>query len=112
MTINREQRMRTFRLQFSSCRILDGYIDPKGREDLSQFDRDCDKLVKAFKSKWPTGFDIHKEEYLTKFSNTKWSELPNAEKIGTRSVTVPIVMNATMHTKELSPSNHSINPLL
>ena len=83
LTINREQRMRTFRSQFSSCMnfgIPDGYFDPKGKEGLRQFDRDCDKVVKAFKFKWPTGFDILKEEYLTKFSNAKWSELPNAEK--------------------------------
>ena len=74
VTINREQRMRTFRSQFSSCAnfgIPDGYFDPKGKEGLSQFDRDCDRVVKAFKSKWPTGFNIHKEEYLTKFSNAK-----------------------------------------
>ena len=83
MAINSEQRIRTFRSQFSSCTnfgIPDGYLDHKGREGLTQFDKDCDKIVKAFKSKWPTGFDIHKEQYLTKFSNAKWSELSNAKK--------------------------------
>ena len=83
ITVNREQRIRVFRSQFSSCSnfgIPDRYFDPKGKEGLSQFDQDCDKVVKAFKSKWPSGCNIHKEEYLTKFSNAKWSELSNVEK--------------------------------
>ena len=83
VTVDRERRIRAFRSQFSSCSnfgIPDGYFDPKGKEGLSQFDRDCDKVVKAFKSKWPSGYNIHKEEYLTKFSNAKWSELSNVEK--------------------------------
>ena len=82
-SIDRQKRALNFRSQFNMCPnygIPDGYFETVNKDGTSQFDRDCAKVLDAFKSKWPRGFTVDRKLYLEKFSAAKWSELPNAEK--------------------------------
>lgn len=82
--IDTDKRVQHFRSQFSVCPnygIPAHYFTPQHKKSCCQFDRDCDKILDGFKSKWRSDFKIDRESYLQKFSSAKWSELSNAEKI-------------------------------
>ena len=76
-------RASNFRAMFSSTASFGlpnlDYYESKGKKNLSQFDRDCDKVLDGFKKKWPGGLE-DKLAYLAQFSRTKWSELPIEDK--------------------------------
>ena len=81
--IDTDKRACHFRSQFSICPdfgIPAHYFTPNHTRSRSQFDRDCDKILDGFKSKWRSNFEINRESYLQRFSSAKWSDLSNAEK--------------------------------
>ena len=77
-SIDFAKRQAAFKEQFSStCSFPADYFAVSSK-NMTQFDRDCNKILDGFKSKFPPGCD--KESYLNTFSHAKWCELPEAEK--------------------------------
>ena len=74
-TIDISKRCKKFREQFSSTYGLpDRYFTAKSSKDnKTQFDRDCCKILDGFKSKFLAGGN--RELYLNVFSHSKWSQL-------------------------------------
>lgn len=82
-SINIPKRLANFKLQFgthTNFGIPDGYFDARGKENMSQFDRDCIKILHSFKSKFRDDIGYSRASYLDVLSLVKWSELPNLEK--------------------------------
>ena len=74
--IDKTKRETKFRDQFSGTYFFpEGYFSVIGRKGLTQFNRDCDKVLDGFKSKFPVRQP--RESYLDTFSH---SELPVAER--------------------------------
>ena len=73
-TIDIAKRTKNFKEQFSSTYCLpDRYFTvSSGKDNTTQFDRDCNKILDGFKSKFLAGGD--RESYLNTFSH-KWYEL-------------------------------------
>ena len=83
-TIDKNKRALNFRSQFNMCTnygIPERYFDDKFKDKTSLFERDCEKITKAFQSKWPHGSCIDRKRYLEKFSAANWSGLPTEEKL-------------------------------
>ena len=77
-TIDTSKRVTNFREQFGGTYCFpEGYFDVSGKK-LPQFDRDCNKILDGFKSKFLVGAD--KETYLDTFSHSNWCELCEGEK--------------------------------
>ena len=73
-TIDTSKRIINFRQQFSAIyRFPDGYFDVRDKNNMTQFDRDCNKILDGFKSKFPVVGN--RESYLNTFSYSKWCEL-------------------------------------
>ena len=79
-TIDISKRCKKFREQFSSTYGLpDRYFTAKSSKDnKTQFDRDCCKILDGFKSKFLAGGN--RELYLNAFSHSKWSQLSADER--------------------------------
>ena len=80
-TIDTSKRMQKFREQFSSTyhHLPDSYFTIETRKDnMTQFDRDCQKILAGFKSKFLAGGD--RETYLNTFSQSKWYQLSVEER--------------------------------
>ena len=76
-------RENNFKSQFSaypSYRLPAGYFDKTGKENYSQFFRDCNKILNGFSLKFRSDCGYSRESYLDTFSSEKWSTLPNIEK--------------------------------
>ena len=70
-TIDTLKRMTNFKEQFSDTyHFPEGYFDVNGKDNMTQFDRDCNKILDGFKSKFPTG--ANKESYLETFSHSSY----------------------------------------
>ena len=78
-TIDTTKRRTNFKEQFSGTFCLPpSYFNVSGKSNMTQFDRDCNKILDGFKSKFLQGCD--KESYLNNFSHSKWCELPEIER--------------------------------
>lgn len=80
--IDVSNRANHFRSQFDGCPsygIPDGYFEPTGKNNFSQFDRDCNKILDGFLQKFRE-IGHTRESYLQMFSFVKWSQLPDSEK--------------------------------
>ena len=78
-TIDTSKRMINFREQFSGTYSFpEGYFDVIGKNNMTQFNRDCDKILDGFRSKFLLGAD--RESYLDTFSHSRWCELSASEK--------------------------------
>ena len=74
-------RSEKFLSQFGSLPtygIPEEYLTPTGRDHRSQLDRDSNKILDGFDSRFRGG--LSREAYLTTFSLAKWSELAQSEK--------------------------------
>ena len=60
--------------------IPDGYFEQRGKDGKSQFDRDCNKILYGFKSKFQSDMGLGRDKYLNTFSIKSWSELCTVEK--------------------------------
>ena len=81
--IDREKRALAFKSQFGACPqdgIPDHYFNRNHRTGYSAFDKTCKKVLDGFKSKWRSDHEIDRDDYLTRFSVEKWSDLTNADK--------------------------------
>lgn len=77
------QRMRKLKTQFNThpgYGIPSGYFEATGKDHCTPFDRDCKKILDGFASKFRSDIGLGRDSYVSKFSSTKWFELPNAEK--------------------------------
>ena len=73
-TIDTLKRIINFREQFSAIYCFpNGYFDVRDKNNVTQFDRDCNKILDGFKSKFPVVGN--RESYLNTFSYSKWCEL-------------------------------------
>ena len=73
-TIDTSEKIINFRGQFSGIYCFpDGYFDVRDENNMTQFHRDCNKILDGFKSKFPIG--ANRESYLNTFSHSKWCEL-------------------------------------
>ena len=80
-TIDTLKRATSFKEQFSKTYSFpENYFDVSGRYSKTQFDRDCDKILDGFKSKFLAGFRGDRQGYLDTFSVAKWYHLPVAER--------------------------------
>ena len=82
-SINTQNRALNFRAQFSMCPnygIPENYFEQSRKDGTSQFDRDCNKILNGFASKFRTDIDMDRDSYLIRFSSGSWSELPTVEK--------------------------------
>ena len=78
-SIDTTKRMTNFKEQFSSTYCFpEGYFDVKGKNKMTQFERDCNKILDSFGTKFLAGGD--KESYLNTFSHSKWHKLSVAER--------------------------------
>ena len=75
-SIDTSKRMMNFKEQFSGTNSFpEGYFTVNDGHNRTQFDRDCNRILDVFRSKYPD-----RESYLATFSNSKWCELSVAEK--------------------------------
>ena len=73
-SIDRSNRATNFKEQFGGTYCFpEGYFTTIGKKNMTQFDRDCNKILDGFQSKFPVGAD--KEGYINTFSRSKWCEL-------------------------------------
>ena len=79
-SIDTDKRARAFRQQFSTYSFPDKYFEVSGKDGTTQFDRDCDRILDSFKSKFLAGAQDDRKGYLDTFSLAKWHELPVAER--------------------------------
>lgn len=82
-TIDSQKRLANFKLQFgthSEYGIPIRYFEAIGRDNICQFDRDCNKVLDGFKSKFRDEVAMNRDSYLSTFSLAKWSALPSTEK--------------------------------
>ncbi len=78
-TIDTAKRLTNFTGQFNSTYCFpEGYFNVSGKDNMTQFDRDCNKILDGFKSKFPGVGD--KESYLDTFSRSEWCKLSVAER--------------------------------
>ena len=81
--IDREKRALAFKSQFGACPqdgIPDHYFNRNHHTGYSAFDKTCKKVLDGFKFKWRSDHEIDRDNYLTRFSVEKWSDLINADK--------------------------------
>lgn len=82
-SIDIQKRLTNFKSQFGtlpSFGIPEGYFEPKGKQNVPQFDRDCNKVLDGFKSKFRAECGYSRSSYLDEFSLAKWLELSSLEK--------------------------------
>lgn len=72
------KRATKFREQFNTYSFPSDYFEISGKDNITQFDRDCNKILDSFKSKFLIGGD--RAKYLETFSIEKWCELPVVER--------------------------------
>ena len=78
-TIDTSERMSKFKEQFSaSYSFPEGYFNESGQNKKSPFDRDCNRILDGFSMVFPT--KCEKKSYISTFSDSKWRELPVAER--------------------------------
>ena len=77
-TIDIAKRQANFKEQFSGTYCFPAeYFDVKGK-NMSQFDRDCNKILDGFTKEFPP--QCNKESYLNISSKSKWCALPATER--------------------------------
>lgn len=60
-TIDIQQRATHFKTQFNTCLsygIPNNYFEASGKDRISQFDRDCNKILDGFKSNFAVTLDL------------------------------------------------------
>ena len=77
-SIDTLRRATNFREQFSSFCLPESYFKVSEKKKTSQFDRDCQRIVDGFRSKFP--FGTNRDSYLETFSNSKWYGLSVEER--------------------------------
>ena len=77
-SIDTSQRATNFKMQFGSNCLPEDYFSVSGYKNMTKFERDCNKILDGFKSRFLQGGD--KESYLETFSHSKWCELSVAER--------------------------------
>ena len=60
--------------------IPDNYLEQFDKKNKSQFDRDCERVMGGFRSKFRADVGQNRDFYLSTFSLEKWLALPLAEK--------------------------------
>lgn len=79
--IDTQTRLTRFRSHCSTYSdIPEGYFEARFKDNWSQFDRDCSKILDGFKSKFRSEIGLSRQSYLQAFSLSKWSELSSTEK--------------------------------
>lgn len=82
-TIDTQSRLTNFQSQFgnhpSFC-IPEGYFEPSGKRNTTQFNRDCNKLLDGFKVKFRVESGYGRASYLDTFSLARWLKLSTLEK--------------------------------
>ena len=79
--IDTQTRLTRLTSQFSTySNIPEGYFEARGKNNLSQFDCDCSKILSGFTSKFRSEIGLCRQSYLQAFSLSKWSELSGIEK--------------------------------
>lgn len=77
--IDVSRRQSSFKDQFSGIYSFpENYFSVYSKSNTTKFDRDCNRILDGFKSKFLVGGD--RESYLNTFSHSKWCELPLAER--------------------------------
>ena len=77
-TIDIAKRQTDFKEQFSGTYCFPAeYFDVKSK-NMTQFDRDCNKILDGFTKKFPP--QCNRESYLNTFSKSKWCALPVTER--------------------------------
>ena len=79
-SIDTLKRAREFRTQFSNFSYPENYFQVGGKDRKAPFDRDCDKILDGFKSKFLAGARGDRQGYLETFSLAKWHALPVVER--------------------------------
>ena len=104
--LNHEERASKFQSLYTGYQyaIPDDYFTCKyGKKHHSQFNRDCEKILKGFANKWHP--HNTKKEYTEKFSISTWHALSAAENQVTLFLTVLRALHNSMSNKSTSHSN-------
>ena len=109
-SIDTQNRALNFRAQFSMCPkygIPENYFECSRKDGTSQFDRDCNKILDGFASKFRTDMNMDRDSYLKNFCQEVGLNYPLLRSIVTLSVIVIDVVSATQSINAISLSNQS-----